>query len=103
MIKNKHKESDVVAGAGFGILLANLAYLTHSNRWGREATDRGTGKLSLEPRLDPRRRHRIRLYLAGPLVRSPTPTGPSQGTGKTKSVNDGMFPSVFLIPCYKHF
>ena len=35
MINNKHWESDVVAGAGFGILSAHLAYLSHRNRWGR--------------------------------------------------------------------
>jgi hypothetical protein len=26
-----------VAGAGFGILSAHLAYLTHRNRWGRKS------------------------------------------------------------------
>ncbi|MCC2545358.1 phosphatase PAP2 family protein [Hymenobacter sp. BT175] len=36
MINNKHWQSDVVAGAGFGILSAHLAYLTHRNRWGRK-------------------------------------------------------------------
>jgi membrane-associated phospholipid phosphatase len=35
MLNNKHWLSDVVAGAGFGILGANLAYLTHQWRWGR--------------------------------------------------------------------
>ena len=34
MINNKHWEADVVAGAGFGILSAHLAYLTHRYRWG---------------------------------------------------------------------
>ena len=37
MINTKHWQSDVVAGAGFGILSAHLAYLTHRNRWGRKA------------------------------------------------------------------
>ena len=36
MINDKHWQSDVVAGAGFGILSAHLAYLTHRNRWGRK-------------------------------------------------------------------
>ncbi|MBC6608987.1 phosphatase PAP2 family protein [Hymenobacter sp. BT188] len=36
MINTKHWQSDVVAGAGFGILSAHLAYLTHRNRWGRK-------------------------------------------------------------------
>ncbi|GAB3825905.1 phosphatase PAP2 family protein [Hymenobacter jeollabukensis] len=36
MINTKHWQSDVVAGAGFGILSAHLAYLSHRNRWGRK-------------------------------------------------------------------
>jgi membrane-associated phospholipid phosphatase len=36
MINSKHWQSDVVAGAGFGILSAHLAYLTHRHRWGRQ-------------------------------------------------------------------
>ena len=40
MINNKHWESDVVAGAGFGILSAHLAYLSHRNRWGRKPIGR---------------------------------------------------------------
>ena len=40
MVVNKHWQSDVVAGAGFGILSAHLAYLTHRNRWGRQAIGR---------------------------------------------------------------
>lgn len=36
MVNTKHWQSDVVAGAGFGILSAHLAYLTHRNRWGRK-------------------------------------------------------------------
>ncbi|WP_055562738.1 phosphatase PAP2 family protein [Hymenobacter sp. AT01-02] len=38
MINSKHWQSDVVAGAGFGILSAHLGYLTHRNRWGRKPT-----------------------------------------------------------------
>lgn len=36
MINSKHWQSDVVAGAGFGILSAHVGYLTHRNRWGRK-------------------------------------------------------------------
>ncbi|TGE20386.1 phosphatase PAP2 family protein [Hymenobacter aquaticus] len=36
MLNNKHWESDVLAGAGFGILSAHVAYLSHRNRWGRK-------------------------------------------------------------------
>ena len=43
MVVNKHWQSDVVAGAGFGILSAHLAYLTHRNRWGRKAIGRDIG------------------------------------------------------------
>ncbi|GAC1585947.1 MAG: phosphatase PAP2 family protein [Hymenobacter sp.] len=53
MINNKHWESDVVAGAGVGILSAHLAYLSHRNRWGRKATGRGIGDVSLVPAWSP--------------------------------------------------
>ncbi len=43
MVNTKHWQSDVVAGAGFGILSAHLAYLTHRNRWGRKAVGRDIG------------------------------------------------------------
>ncbi|WP_051718631.1 phosphatase PAP2 family protein [Hymenobacter sp. IS2118] len=43
MINDKHWQSDVVAGAGFGILSAHLAYLSHRNRWGRKSIGRGIG------------------------------------------------------------
>ncbi|WP_185284616.1 phosphatase PAP2 family protein [Hymenobacter sp. NBH84] len=43
MINSKHWQSDVVAGAGFGILSAHLAYLTHRNRWGRKPIGRDVG------------------------------------------------------------
>ena len=46
MVNDKHWQSDVVAGAGFGILAAHLGYLTHRNRWGRRAIGRD---LSLVP------------------------------------------------------
>ncbi|MGI4741929.1 MAG: phosphatase PAP2 family protein [Janthinobacterium lividum] len=43
MVVDKHWQSDVVAGAGFGILSAHLAYLTHRNRWGRKSIGRDVG------------------------------------------------------------
>jgi membrane-associated phospholipid phosphatase len=43
MINNKHWQSDVFAGAGFGILSAHLAYLSHRNRWGRKPRGRDIG------------------------------------------------------------
>lgn len=43
MINDKHWESDVFAGAGFGILSAHLAYLSHRNRWGRKPVGRDVG------------------------------------------------------------
>ena len=50
MVNDKHWESDVVAGAGFGILSAHLAYLSHRNRWGRRPIGRD---VSLAPRWSP--------------------------------------------------
>jgi len=50
MLNNKHWESDVFAGAGFGILSAHLAYLSHRNRWGRRPVGRD---LSLLPQWSP--------------------------------------------------
>lgn len=38
MLNNKHWLSDVVAGAGIGILSANLTYITHKWKWGRPGT-----------------------------------------------------------------
>ncbi|OGX92125.1 phosphatase PAP2 family protein [Hymenobacter coccineus] len=43
MINEKHWQSDVFAGAGFGIMSAHLAYLTHRNRWGRKGIGRDIG------------------------------------------------------------
>ena len=45
MINDKHWQSDVVAGAGFGILSAHLAYLSHRNRWGRKSIGRDIGMM----------------------------------------------------------
>ncbi|WP_400191635.1 phosphatase PAP2 family protein [Hymenobacter sp. B81] len=36
MLNDRHWQSDVVAGAGVGILSAHLGYLSHRNRWGRK-------------------------------------------------------------------
>lgn len=35
MLNNKHWVSDVLAGAGIGILSANITYMTHQWKWGR--------------------------------------------------------------------
>ncbi|HEX8506468.1 MAG TPA: phosphatase PAP2 family protein [Hymenobacter sp.] len=43
MLNDRHWQSDVVAGAGFGILSAHLAYLSHRNRWGRKPIGRDVG------------------------------------------------------------
>jgi membrane-associated phospholipid phosphatase len=53
MINDKHWESDVIAGAGFGILSAHLAYLSHRNRWGHKPTGRGIGDTSFTPMWTP--------------------------------------------------
>ena len=47
MVNNRHWQSDVVAGAGFGILSAHLAYLSHRNRWGRKPIGRDVGIMPL--------------------------------------------------------
>ncbi len=36
MINNQHWESDVLVGAGIGILSTNIVYATHLHRWGRK-------------------------------------------------------------------
>ena len=36
MINDKHWESDVLVGAGIGILATNFVYATHLHRWGRK-------------------------------------------------------------------
>jgi len=35
VINDQHWESDVIVGAGIGILSANIVYATHQHRWGR--------------------------------------------------------------------
>jgi membrane-associated phospholipid phosphatase len=47
MLNDKHWESDVFAGAGFGILSAHLAYLTHRYRWGQKP--KGMATLRVTP------------------------------------------------------
>jgi len=50
MLNNKHWESDVFAGAGYGILAAHLAYLSHRHRWGRHPAERpGVGLGPVQP------------------------------------------------------
>ncbi|OON67203.1 phosphatase PAP2 family protein [Hymenobacter sp. CRA2] len=46
MLNDRHWQSDVVAGAGLGILSAHIGYLTHRNRWGRKPLP---GKYSVMP------------------------------------------------------
>lgn len=41
ILNNRHWMSDVLAGAGIGILAANLAYFTHQNKWGKKFSKRG--------------------------------------------------------------
>ncbi len=36
VMNNRHWISDVMVGAGIGILSTNLAYLTHRYRWGKK-------------------------------------------------------------------
>lgn len=36
MLNNKHWQSDVIAGAGIGLLSTHIAYATHRYRWGRK-------------------------------------------------------------------
>ncbi|GAB3841341.1 phosphatase PAP2 family protein [Hymenobacter jeollabukensis] len=50
MLNNRHWQSDVVAGAGLGILSAHLGYLSHRNRWGRKPLP---GKYGFGPLLYP--------------------------------------------------
>src|SRR5262249_54956799 len=35
MINDRHWQSDVLVGAGIGMLSANIVYATHQHRWGR--------------------------------------------------------------------
>jgi hypothetical protein len=35
-LNNRHWISDVLAGAGFGILSTNIAYATHRYKWGKK-------------------------------------------------------------------
>ncbi|NML64819.1 phosphatase PAP2 family protein [Hymenobacter sp. RP-2-7] len=50
MLNNKHWEADVFAGAGYGILAAHLAYLSHRHRWGRRPPQRpGVGQQPPRP------------------------------------------------------
>jgi membrane-associated phospholipid phosphatase len=42
VMNNRHWVSDVLVGAGIGILSTNLAYLTHQYRWGNKGKARQT-------------------------------------------------------------
>lgn len=46
MLNNRHWISDVLVGAGIGILSTDLVYLTHKNRWGR---GRSLRSLKIDP------------------------------------------------------
>jgi PAP2 superfamily len=41
MLNNRHWVSDVLVGAGIGMLATNLAYLTHQNKWGKDRKKNG--------------------------------------------------------------
>jgi membrane-associated phospholipid phosphatase len=41
MLNNRHWVSDVLVGAGIGMLATNLAYLTHQNKWGKKKKKEG--------------------------------------------------------------
>jgi len=41
VMNNRHWASDVLVGAGIGILATNLVYLTHQNKWGRKHNKTG--------------------------------------------------------------
>lgn len=49
VMNNRHWMSDVLAGAGIGILSTNLAYLTHQYRWGKKNTG---GQTTVMPSYD---------------------------------------------------
>jgi membrane-associated phospholipid phosphatase len=62
VMNNRHWVSDVLAGAGIGILSTNLAYATHRNKWGKKHS-----KLS-GMTLAPSYSHKsVGLYLALPV------------------------------------
>ncbi len=47
IMNNRHWVSDVLVGAGIGILATNLAYLTHQNKWGK--THKGLSGMMVTP------------------------------------------------------
>ncbi|MGC3945526.1 MAG: phosphatase PAP2 family protein [Chryseolinea sp.] len=49
VMNNRHWLSDVLVGAGIGILSTNLAYLTHQYRWGKKSK---SGQTSIMPFYD---------------------------------------------------
>ncbi len=46
ILNNRHWASDVLAGAGIGMLSVQVVYLTHKNKWGKQS-------LSLHPFISP--------------------------------------------------
>jgi membrane-associated phospholipid phosphatase len=51
VMNNRHWLSDVLVGAGIGILTTNLAYLTHQYRWGKGKKNKG-GQTIVMPSYD---------------------------------------------------
>jgi membrane-associated phospholipid phosphatase len=49
VMNNRHWVSDVLVGAGIGILSTNLAYLTHQYKWGKK---KSTGQTLIVPSYD---------------------------------------------------
>ncbi|MBL3655959.1 phosphatase PAP2 family protein [Fulvivirga sediminis] len=49
VMNNKHYTSDVLVGAGVGILATNLAYLTHQYRWSGRRKSKSKSTLSVMP------------------------------------------------------
>lgn len=49
VMNNRHWASDVLVGAGIGILATNLAYLTHQNKWGSNKNKNKKTELMVMP------------------------------------------------------
>ena len=50
MLNNRHWVSDVLVGAGIGILSTNIVYITHRYKWGKKK--RGSGQTLIVPSYD---------------------------------------------------
>ncbi|HEY8934166.1 MAG TPA: phosphatase PAP2 family protein [Cyclobacteriaceae bacterium] len=49
VLNNRHWLSDVIAGAGVGILSTNIVYATHQYKWGKSKKTARNGTLSVTP------------------------------------------------------